>query len=328
MYNNFIDFVKKNKVNGFFKIYDFDKYMPEYAAKHKNIIIFRSGCIGDLIALLGVVKYFHDSFDSNVIFFTQSKYKDLFEWFETPVIYHNMVESIRYSIKDKLNNKFGCLNYDGKIERYFKNWYDIFYGNFEVDKTIWGRPYLKTKRINAKVSNIDTTRPNILFSLISSASIRSISFCDIYNSLPDNFNKDIYVHSDYLKDNDKNFVELINDPRIKIIKANSISDFLLDLFDADNVFSVDTGTVHFREGIQKLCYAIFAPFTIECRVKYYKYIKAIDIKSPCPHQPCFIHTNSFETPCRIKAGTDFAPCLSSKYNPSLIKQLKTFLNGI
>jgi ADP-heptose:LPS heptosyltransferase len=107
----------------------------------------------------------------------------------------------------------------------------------------------------------------------------------------------IYIHARNLRKNDMDFIENVNDDRIKVIEAKSLNMFFLDVFDADLSISVDTAQFHFREGVEKPAIGIYGPFPYECRTKYYKYTKSIDIKSKCPNMPCFIHVKSADSIC-------------------------------
>jgi len=205
---------------------------------------------------------------------------------------------------------------------------------------------LSTKRINNKPSNIDLSKSSILINCRSTAIIRSMRFQDIYESLIKCIgDKDvnIYTHDRNLVEVDKIFIEHIKDERIKIIEAGSLSDFFLDMFDATLCFSVDTTMCHFREGVEKPAIGLYGPFPYECRTKYYKYTKSLNIKSACPFMPCFIHVRKPDAICAFqkklidnhiydKTWNNTAPCCCNEWNKTvqdqIVVEFKDYINSI
>lgn len=288
----------------------------------KQLYIFRSGGIGDLIALSGISNYFNNI---TCTFVTQPQYKDIFKWFLYNVKFSDWrLPLLTFDIRKQLNKINSQINYEGKIESSNENWFNVFFKDISNDMIQYGRPQLKTFRIEKKPSNIQQ-KNNILLCLKASANIRSIALKDVLDSL--NTNKTIYIHEDSLNMEDREFAKNKN---IQIIKAFSLNDFLLDLYDAEEVISVDTGAVHFREGINKSCLGIYFSFSSECRTLYYKYVKTINIQSQCKYQPCFYHCFRKNDKCKFqienKIDSNIAPCADSKYNKELINQLTSFFN--
>jgi ADP-heptose:LPS heptosyltransferase len=162
-------------------------------------------------------------------------------------------------------------------------------------------------------------------------------FADIYESVVriiGDSDVNIYVHIRNLCDEDKSFIieQVKKDSRIKILKANTLDDFLLDSYDVDVTISVDTALLHFREGIKRPAIGIYGPFPSDCRTRYYKYTKSIEIESECDKMPCYIHVKKYDEVCDkqkelVKSGefsNEFkftAPCCCSKWNSSVIEQL-------
>ena len=290
--------------------------------KSKTIFIHRSGGIGDIIALSSLCNYL-DSKEYYLIFSTQKRYHAIFEWFLPKIRLHYPEKSlISYDLKYKLNKNISQLNFECEIEKYNKNWFELFFKDFsDIDFNELGRPKLKNERILNVPKQI---KNGILLCLQATAWIRSISFPDIYFSLPKT-DKNIYIHENTLNEVELKFIDKLNDKKIKLIKANNLRQYLCDVYDADQVICTDTGALHFREAINKKALGIYAPFTSECRCKYYKYVKTIDIKSKCLYQPCFKHCFKANEKCQNDIGLKYyAPCLNSIYNKSLKGQLKDF----
>lgn len=212
---------------------------------------------------------------------------------------------------------------EGVIENgHRKNWYELFFemiGENDPGEQFY-RPALRTDRINNNPSNISklaTGKKSILICNKATAMMRTCKASDIINSLSAEVKEEfsIFVYESNLEKNE-------NITGATIIGKSSFDTFLLDLYDADLVISVDTGAIHFREGIQKMAIGLYNSFTVDSRTKYYQFTSSFDIKSNCELQPCFKHERPFDTFCQKGNETMFAaPCFDSKYNKTLIKQL-------
>lgn len=310
-------------------------------------ILLRTGGIGDLIALSSVSMNIIDALNKNsknLRFISQEKYKDIFKWFEKPISFVSYFSPIvKYKSnntleKKRVNNKYKTIYYEGVIENSKDNWYELQYntipgfGDFNKE---WGRPRLKKERISNKESNIDLKKPSVLINPRSTAIIRSMRFQDIYESLIeciDDLDVNIYVHKLNLRTQDLIFIDNLKDTRVKIISAESLFDFFLDVYDATLCISVDTAQHHFREGIEKPSIGLYGPFPYECRTKYYKYTKSLNIKSECPNSPCFIHVKQADAICDYQKKLhenkqydnkykEYAPCCCMEWNSTVNNQI-------
>jgi hypothetical protein len=312
-------------INELYKIVN--SYSP--GDKCKRVYIIRSGGIGDLIALSSLVKYISTELQLPVTFVTHDKYFDLFNWFDCDVEVIDFKHPIaRYDMDFRMRNNIRQINFEGKIESSTENWFELFYERFPgIELSTWGRPHLSRGQ-DWYSERIDNDKPSILLCLKATAWIRSIALSDVYKALSSViYQKDVnvYIHQDQLNNDDKKFLSLINDDRIKLIKAPKLKDYFDDLYFADQIISVDTGALHFREGIGKSALGIYGPFTAECRCKYYKYVKTIDIKAPCLWQPCFQHCNHHDEQCENSTKVNHAgPCLSRVLTKDIIPQLREF----
>jgi len=239
--------------------------------------------------------------------------------------------------KAKINKKYKPIYFEGIIENSKENWFNLQYKviGSTTFNTKYGRPMLKTKRINNNPSNIDLNKPSILVNPRSTAIIRSMRFQDIYESIisciGDN-DVNIYVHDRNLRQFDNDFITMTNDKRIKIISAKSLSQFFLDAFDATLSISVDTAQFHFREGVEKPAIGLYGPFPYECRTKYYIHTKSLNIISDCPNMPCFIHVKAPDAICEFQQKLidskeynnkfrEVAPCCCNEWNNTVQKQI-------
>ena len=274
-------------------------------------IVLRTGGIGDLIALSSLCYWIPNELSpksKNIKFISQEKYSAVFDWYKQPVTFISYFSPVvKYDsnnpvTKSSVNKKYKPIYFEGIIENSKENWFDLQYkviGNDYFEEK-FGRPILRTDRINNEPSNIDPSKKSVVINCRSTAIIRSMRFQDIYESLIEcigDSDVNIYTHNRNLRDFDIEFIEQLNDPRVKIITAKSLKQFFLDVYDATLSISVDTAQFHFREGIEKPAIGLYGPFPYECRTKYYKFTKSLNIKSQCPNMPCYIHVKQSDATC-------------------------------
>ena len=307
----------------FSKYHEIDNFLKGPANKTKTIILHRTGGIGDIIALSSICKYLSEN-KYNVLFYTiTEKYKSVFEWFDCNIDVKNYEDILPF--KNNLNfnlnrSKFGLLEYENIVEKNLKqNWFEIFFNYLNnIDFMIWGRPHLKIP----KREHIQRVHNGILFTLKATANIRSIDFKPVYLALEPllkGVDIDLYIHENNLSDKDLEYIKTLKDNRIKILEKCDLSQFLWDCSDAGLLISTDTGSLHFREGVEKSALGIYNAFTSDCRTKYYQFVRTIDIKSNCQYQPCFIHTQWPNDPCK---SVDY--CMDMTKNKTLVEQLRNF----
>ena len=135
----------------------------DFSKNKKTIfpIILRTGGIGDLIALssisMNIIKFLNKK-SNNLKFISQEKYRSVFEWYDEPITFISYFSPIvRYKSnssieKKRINGKYKTIYYEGVIENSKENWYELQYKTIGINEfnSDWGRPQLKTKRINNK----------------------------------------------------------------------------------------------------------------------------------------------------------------------------------
>jgi hypothetical protein len=320
----------------------------DFAKDNKMIfpIILRTGGIGDLIALssisMNVVKFLNKK-SINLKFISQEKYRSVFKWYREPITFVSYFSPIvRYDSnnfieKRRINSRYKTIYYEGVIENSKNNWYELQYNTIGIGEfdTEWGRPHLKTTRINNNKSNISSDKLSILINPRSTAIIRSMRFQDIYESTIACIGEkdvNIYIHDLNLRAHDVKYIDNLNDDRVKIISAKNLDEFFLDAYDATLTISVDTALLHFREGVEKPAIGLYGPFPFECRSKYYKYTKSLNIRSDCENAPCFIHVKSADSICDFQKSLhdndnydieyrDYAPCCCNEWNSTVQQQI-------
>ena len=315
--------------------------------RDSSICIIRTGGIGDLISLSSLIYFLHKELEIPIDilkFVTQEKHKAIFDYYKVPITVKYFFEPLYEFIENiELRHFFTNLypiHFENVIEniKYCHiNWYNLQFNHIGIKKfdKEWGRPQLKTERINNNPSNIDSSKRSILINPKASAVVRSMRFEDIYIPLVKvikDLDCNIYVHEINLNNADINFLQSVNDERIKIIEENSLEEFLLDAFDVDLSISVDSSLIHFREGIERPCIGIYGAFLYESRTKYYKYTMSFNIESDCPYMPCHKHVLKEFGICEFqdkmhKEGSykikylNFAPCTCNAWNNTVQDQV-------
>lgn len=286
-----------------------------------NLLIIRFGGVGDLIALTSIIDYFEDK---QCHFVTKKKYFPIFDWFYNKPKLYSTEKAISKDFIPKAKNfdTWARLRSEQIIEMGSrKNWMEVFFDVIEEKEPgkEFLRPSLRTDRVSNKQSNIQkysTVKKSLIVCNKATIMMRTCHVTDIIESLPDREKYTIFVYKQNLSEKDKKLKNVI-------VLDTDMETFLLDLYDADMVISVDTGALHFREGIEKPAIGLYNSFTTESRTKYYQFTKSYDLKSDCELQPCFLHENVNTKFCP-KGNKDMfaAPCFDSKINKDLKRQLK------
>ena len=324
------DWFKIIERNDLMKLYD-----DRTADKCTNVLIICGGGIGDIIAYSSICKYLHEK-GINIHFATQKKYFDILKWFQTPVEILDVEKPIfrDFSLSNRISkyNKWRRIFTELIIPKHNESdWFEVIFAYAGIDEidSKYLRPQLTKKRLTKKWSNINKHKKSLLICNQSSCMMRSIEFEEIYRAIPESVKKDyyIYAYEDNLSGTDtlNKFTGKYQD--VHFILAHTLSDFLNDLYDATEVITVDSAAVHFREGINKRCLALFNSFDKACRTSYYKHIVAVNIKSECDKQPCFKHELQKGDLCeKVKVWQYSAPCFRSETNKFLQSELKKIIN--
>lgn len=318
-----------------FKIDNINAFFPDFnAKKHKRnpILFLRTGGIGDLMAFSTL---FEQLKEHKTIFATLSIYKPCFEWYTTKPgtireVTLPVFENVTFS---RLRSHFGNIryaNYEGQVENFQKdNWYKVFFNGIGLDyDEKLARPSLIKSRIVPENNNKNVKSRKSLFLVHrASANMRTISIEDALISIKKSKFNDwtIYLHEFTLSETDKKHVTN-SELNIKIIPKGSMHQALLDWFDAEFILSSDTGSIHFREGIEKPALAAYAAFHPRSRTETYKHVSSAYFESLCPAQPCYLHETETIKFCKYGQGLEYAPCLSKKLYPDFNDHLTQALN--
>lgn len=325
----------KPSVIEFVPLNDFYKPFNYHDHSQKHVMVFRTGGIGDLIALSGITAMLKDR---NIQFFTQKKYYPIFHWFadKAHIQKKNIEEAItsgygleyRMTVQPKL---FRAV-FEGEVERGgSRNWNDVFLQAIGIDPDRI-TPEMKCPKLAYPYHELPAKRKKqfILICHRASSQMRSMALQDICEPL-DHVVKDrfeIRVHANNLTPEDQEYAK--KNKYVKLIGKRTLEEYFIDLFEAAWVISVDTVAIHFREGVGKPAIGLYGAFSAECRTKYYQVTKSYDVLSLCKYQPCFIHQKKRDQVCpSASPGATIAPCMASESNPGLSAQLThIFKNNI
>ncbi|HEY0088882.1 MAG TPA: hypothetical protein VGB37_08565 [Candidatus Lokiarchaeia archaeon] len=290
---------------------------------YKSVLIICGGGIGDIIALSSICYYLKDKI---IYFATQSAYFCVLELFLKKAIPVDINGAI---LKDyTLTNRLGKYTQWRRVKCEFAvvnnnhlDWYDVLFSIIGVRQieTDYLGPKINQERLNGNPSNI--LGKSLLICNKASCMMRSIHFMDIYRNLTNEIKNtwQIYAYENNLSEEDK-----MNIPKeVKIIKTQTLTDFFNDLYDATDVITIDSVSLHYREGIGKSAIGLFNSFDKDSRTKFYKYTKSFNIKSECDLQPCFKHElNPGDLCLKVKSWQFSAPCFQPKKNKYLNGQLR------
>lgn len=262
--------------------------------KHKNLLIVRSGGIGDLLALSDIALSAIDQ-GIKLAVLTQRRMFPVIDWWKAQPTWLRHFDQPLFNVKRKSVPEFlqdwGTLRGEDVIERGSRdNWYQIFSDASGLASK--GRPQLR----NVRGTNTETEEM-VLRIVAGSTSVNRTMAIEAVNDITKKWPGPVITN-----------------------KESSLRDYLYDLYDAEMVISVDTAAIHFREGVCKPALGLYTAFTAESRTKFYRYTKSINIKSPCEFQPCFLHANTGKC-YKAKPEDLVAPCLDPKFNPSLEEQI-------
>jgi len=268
--------------------------------EHPNLLLVRSGGIGDLIALTVLC-----GIDGvNTVILTQDKYKPLARYINYAHTFKGFSEPI-FTVK-----------FPNTVEDECKKWGQMV-GDTEIDKGS-KRNWFKILNESAGFTEYDeeSLRPDLLSK----------------TNVHDNVCIAVSTASCVNRSADREMLKQIAQRHFEnVVMADeqdwTLSQYLEKLDRAKFVISVDTSAIHFREGIGKPALGIYGAFTTESRTKYYQFTKSIDVVSLCPLQPCFKHDSEI---CPHLNGLNYAPCLGRERDvvehqieTALIQYLKT-----
>ena len=323
--------LKRLVKNNYISIYAADDFFKRWIYGDRSQFFFThlGGGIGDMIAF-SAMTYFLKNKNLNV--YVDSLFFPVFEWFEYKPIVKRFDEIIMgdYTPQNRLGKykmiRRLAMEY-AAVQGRDQNWYDAMFERIGMPfaPDIYARPRLIQHRLNTKPATVKT-KESVLIQHKSSCQMRSSTFMDFFIPVKKVYkNHDIYVFDSDLTDQEKTYLYnmCLN---VTIIPKCDMATYLLNLYDVEMVVSVDTGAIHFREGIGKRCLAVFGAMSTASRTSGYIYTKSFDVKSDCPFQPCFKHELTKGDHCENSLETDTtAKCLTGKdFQQQLYENLLTY----
>lgn len=327
-------YVKQGKPN-VVEVANINHFFPNFNVKRHPrhpILFLRTGGIGDIFAFSTLFK----QLDAHkIIFATQTMYNPCFSYFERPPdtvreVTRAAFENVTFArLRTHLGN-IRYANYEGFIENFQKdNWYKIFMEGIGLDyNTELARPQLKHGRpVPKSAYNGIPSERSMIITYKASAAMRTADLEVVLRSIEQSAFRDwkLFIHEVTLDGHARAAIER-SPLKVKIIPDGPLYQCLLDWYDAAFVLSVDTGAIHFREGVGKPALGVYGAFHPNARTDTYKNVFSSYFGSLCPHQPCFLHETQEIKTCIAGTGLSYAPCLSMKLNPEFGDQLTHALN--
>jgi len=317
----------KQKDIAFFDLNDLFFDFARYPSK-KILFTHLGGGFGDIISFSAIAEYLRKK---TIRVFTDEKFFFLFKWFSNQDIRlspHHAIIAEHFTPGNRAERfmNFARLRMEyAAIDGGQRNWYDSMFRRIGIADTPkdYRRPHLVQR--TDSFSNVPK-KNSILLVHRSSCQMRSSTLADFYfptrEAYPDS---KIFVHNHDLTAQDRLFANQMRD-NIKIIPECTPEAYFDNLFAASMVVSTDTSAIHFREGVQKPCLAVYGAMSMESRTEGYKYTRSFNVKSYCPFQPCFIHELVKDAVClNSEEGARTAQCQSGEgFREQLLEELKAY----
>lgn len=315
--------------NKAFTMYDITQVFTDYTSnpKARQLFTHLGGGIGDVLAFSAVAEYLRGR---NLTVHCLPQHHVLFKWFKNQDIkLKGMYEPIFRDfspagrIKNNLNNGTARLRMEyAAIEAREVNWIDAMFARMGLPTPPGlDRPQLLERKVKITGHSL---KKCILIQHRASCQIRSSSLADfaepVRQAYPDAklcvFESDCYT-------DDRIYADTHD---INVIQRTSIEDYLLMLQAFKLVVATDSSATHFREGLGKPCLTAFGAMTAESRTQGYKYIRAFNVQSNCPHQPCFKHQMNIMDFCpAYTKGESTAKCQSgAAFREQLYQELVNY----
>ncbi len=296
----------------YFKMFNY----YEFIKKPDNILISRTGGLGDLLLLSSLVYYFRKKFKKIKIYFsTLPKYFELLKLFDIdgyfPIIcpISKIKKIVRY-----------IISFEGKIENEkLLNWYELTSRLVHYKLT---KPYIKKipqKYLNKYKALVNKNKFNIFVHYHAGYSNRKINPFFLASILKKIKTNDIeFIFSKFKNEKEKNM--LVNEYKWRYIYTPTIIDLFALVSICNYVISVDTVIPHFCGAIDKPFLGIFGPFSPELRITTYKNADWIvpnktKVKEICEEYPCKIHGS-----CKI--NKDYGECFKFIEEEIFIQKIK------
>ena len=309
-----------------------DYYFPDYkeGSDARRLFTHIGNGIGDIFAFSSMAWYLRD-YPLQV--HVTKRFHPVFDWFKREDIhlmdYYQPI-GLDYGLGSRLTKYRGLQRLaieNAAVEYHTGNWYEAHFKRIGLDQTPggYGRPMLKNYRISNLASDIPFGSASILISHRASCQMRSSHLEDFYNPIRQLYqNHNIYVHEIDLTPTDKEFAK--RNPSINILPKCSVSNYLLNLYDAGLVVSTDSSAIHFREGTERPAVGVFGAMLQSSRTSGYKFTHSFDVKTGCQFQPCVIHEKFSGQVCtNADEGDRVARCQSGKvFQEQLFNELKHY----
>jgi ADP-heptose:LPS heptosyltransferase len=330
-----------------------DRYRPIDGSdlSGKNIMVWRSGGIGDLLFITPNIRYIKDTYNNvNIRIACAEKYSQL--WQGHDVLYDHKSHPMPFPL-ELLEWADFHLHFEGAIESGGKAEYlhavDLFSEYFHLQDRIpieRRRPFLApTNDIDNKIKNmmryqlnVSGRKPIIAIQMRASSPIRTFPerrMLEIIRELKGDGNDIILLDSPHRADEIDRMISRakLNDIANASRTVKTIRDTISIIKKIDLLIAPDSSLTHIAGaiGVDKPTLALYGPFPSFVRTKYYPRCIAIDCKYKSINcsAPCYIHGHtSCKEAVRLNSPNGESPCFTSIKNKTIIYFVRKMLGAI
>lgn len=336
-------FQVNEKINGIrileLKNKKFDDFFRRYRGEdlnNKKLLVWRFGGIGDLIFTQPILKHIKKNYTNVKITYATSKpFIKILESFPDGLI-DDIIRIPMY--ENEIHRNDYHLTFEGVLERCEEskkiNCYDLYskFAGVTIDHNdSFYKPELIIEDKDNYVKNI--IPPNyVVLQVKPSSRIREMNvnkWIGVINKLIDKNINIVFIDK---SDNSYIYDKFIEEFNLSKNFVFNLSSKMRDLNDALNVINyslgvigIDSSFVHIANALNKHSVGIFASFSGDLRMRYYKNSAYIEPKEKqCELQPCFLH--QFDS-YKCKYYKKPKPCFYGINEDEIVDKFMELTNG-
>jgi ADP-heptose:LPS heptosyltransferase len=304
-------------------------------ATGKNLLVFRTGGVGDLLFIQPNLRYLKNKYkDCTISFACGPQYQPMVETWDCV----DEVLDLPFSLTELTRADYHML-FEGVIERCKEaeriNAYNLFskwLGLDLPDELLVPKQEAKEEKIRECIQTLNSKNFNynffILLQLRASSPVRTPSH-QFWVKLINELNKRGYyiVITDNPRQNEQvdKFVKMLNKPNMNFNYSGysqSIDCSIALTKLSKCTLTTDSAFGHIAASLDVPCFGIYGPFPGFIRLKTYKKAAWVDTKRFCA--PCFLHGH---TPCKYADKDGYSPCYNELNIEDVVNKFEGFLNG-
>jgi ADP-heptose:LPS heptosyltransferase len=297
---------------------------------NKQLLIFRTGGLGDLMFSQPIVKYLKEKYPTcKIVYATAPKFTHIFNSWPTGLV--DKVTTIPFHMNHMINSDYH-LSFEGVIERCEEakkeNCYDLFsrFAGLNIDHR--DEKYKIELIPNQVILNELKKEKNIpdnfvVVQMKASSPIRvmpSVHWSNIISELNKNNINVVYLDLPQRTPLYDQFVEHYNLDKSKNFNLCNLSkniNYAINILSiSSGIVAIDSSMTHFGPALGIPTLGIYGSFRGDIRMKYYKNSDWVEtINSDCPIMPCYFHSHQISK----------CPFLTKGLSPNCLEKVDTNL---